>query len=627
MAAVQVANIRRDPPADLTRSVMPFSDEGLKVYNARNKVLFGNERVVLGDYTHVARDPMFALPMKHAVDVTVFSLFGVGFTQARAVSLVAFFGSIALIFFAVSRARTPLAGYLASLVFGLSTLFGMYFRLAVGYSLGMFFLALFLAMLAPVVGAELTGRVRWRSFLAGLVLAASVFCRTPYYGLIPGALLAFAAMDWKDGRFERLLSGRTLPFALAVLVALALRVLIMGYASTVGAFASLPARAAFTPHVDLAYLKRLWGFLALTGSRLGFATLLGGFYVVRLSFRRDRFDGLVGGLMLGQAFFICLQSYLMPRHFLAAWGLLAVMAGMALAEIWRLIAESVGRRFAGGVMAILIAFVILGGAVGYSRWLRTAGFEMVAASRRTGELVGDPDGKLIFGNMAATLSMENNLRTLALLGPPDMDRIRTALDEFPVTHFAHVDGRGYLPHEFCASRLFENRFRRLETFHLGRFQTTLYEVKDYIGENLYAHPGFDGADDGTDVWRISEAPGGRVNVEKGEAVVMSPTAARWSGLEQTVGLGSDVEKLVASIEFRTEGTSERGAMFEFVFLDGPDGRELKKQQWFLGRSEDRWQRHADVVTVPSGAALVRVRMGLEFSSGDARFRNPRLRPL
>jgi len=509
IAALQITQIRRDPPANLTPSAMPFTDEALKLYNARNAVLFGKDRAVEGDYSMYARDPKYTAPVKHAIDVAVFSLFGVGFAQARAVSIGAFFASMIAIFLAVSKARTLFAGYMAALVFGLSTLLGMYFRLATGYSLGMFFLAAFLAIVAPVLSAQLDVRMRRRFFAAGLVLAAGVFSKTLYYGLVPGALVAFAVMDWRDGRLGGLLSGRAFMFGLAVATALAARLGVMGYSATVQAYAAMPARAAFEPQLDMAFFARVLEFLRETGGRMGFVTLLCGFYVLRLSSRSDRFDGLVVALVLGQVFCVCLQSYVAPRHFLAAWGILAVIGGVAISDAHKSVGDSAGKRLATVVAGALVGLVLLGAVGGYSRWLRTTDSSMVRASTQTADLIGESEGKLLLGNMAGTLAMENRLRTLALLGPVTVDKIERAVEQFAVTHFAHIENPGYLPRGFHATALFEDRFRRIETFHLGRFETTLYEVTDHIDENLYANPSFDSDDAAPSLWELS--PGADVS--------------------------------------------------------------------------------------------------------------------
>jgi len=487
LVAVHMANIRRDPPANLTRSVMPFSDEGLWVSDARNVALFGRARVVGADCSRFMYETRYFSPLKHGMDVVVFSLFGVGFAQARAVALAAFFASTFLIFYAVSRARGFVGGYFAALVFGASWALGMYFRLAAGYSLGMFFVAASLALVGPVLAGRCTGRIRWRFLLGGAFLAGSLLCKAVYYGVAPGALVALAIMDWRDGRLRGALRGRAVTFLLGIMAALVAALAVTGFSEMWGAYTGIPAATQYEIHFA-GYTSRLWGLLEQTWSRMGLALALFSFCLVRIAFRRTRLEGFMLALAVGEVAFACLKAYTPQRHFLAAWGLMAAMGGMAIADAASLVRSAAGKHPAVCVAGALVGLVLVVSTASYVRWLGTSGYALVEASERTGRLVGHDDDKLLFGNMAPALGMENRVRTLGLLGTLTVDALERILDDFNVTHLANVDKPAYLPEGFYDSSLFNGRLRKIETFRLGDFDTTLYEVTSRAGGKLHGAP-------------------------------------------------------------------------------------------------------------------------------------------
>lgn len=151
-----------DPPANLTFSISPFTDEGFMVQNARSKLLFGSW--LLDDFFRMAVSALFSL-----IEFANFWLFGPGFVEARLVSVLFGTGSVVLVFFLLRRERGTLAGFLGSSLLTTNYLFVMQNRLALEESAMLFFVLVSLWFLTarPARAAQF--------FFAGLAAAVAAF--------------------------------------------------------------------------------------------------------------------------------------------------------------------------------------------------------------------------------------------------------------------------------------------------------------------------------------------------------------------------------------------------------------------------------------------------------------------
>jgi 4-amino-4-deoxy-L-arabinose transferase-like glycosyltransferase len=158
---LRAADLRADPPPDLSWSFAPWTDEGLNTYSARSLVLDGAWRT--DDFF-----PFVVYPLFNLLVALAFRLFGVGFVSVKLVSLLAGLGSIVALYFLVRDAAGRLAGLIAALLLALCYPHVMYTRLGLVESLQVLFL-----LLAGLCWARGLER-RWAMALAGLFAAGTV---------------------------------------------------------------------------------------------------------------------------------------------------------------------------------------------------------------------------------------------------------------------------------------------------------------------------------------------------------------------------------------------------------------------------------------------------------------------
>jgi 4-amino-4-deoxy-L-arabinose transferase-like glycosyltransferase len=111
-----------DPPWNPFVGIV-WHDEGAWVHNARNRVLFGQ-------WSMDAWNPMYLAPVFTALEYAAFSLFGVGVWQARLVSELAGLGSVVLLALGVRRVAGGTAGLIAGLLLATNYVYVMYNRAA-----------------------------------------------------------------------------------------------------------------------------------------------------------------------------------------------------------------------------------------------------------------------------------------------------------------------------------------------------------------------------------------------------------------------------------------------------------------------------------------------------------------
>ena len=109
--------------ADMPLYISPCADEGIYVHNARNQVLFGEW--VLDDWNNMYISPIF----NYFVYLS-FSLFGVGFVQARLVSVAASLVTIWLVFACLKRRTGIKAALMAGLLLSVNYVYVAFGKMA-----------------------------------------------------------------------------------------------------------------------------------------------------------------------------------------------------------------------------------------------------------------------------------------------------------------------------------------------------------------------------------------------------------------------------------------------------------------------------------------------------------------
>ncbi|MFO7674923.1 MAG: glycosyltransferase family 39 protein [bacterium] len=158
---LRAADLRADPPPDLSWSFAPWTDEGLNAYSARSLVLHGAWKT--DDFF-----PFVVYPLFNLLVALAFRLFGVGFVSVKLVSLLAGLGSIVALYFLVRSSAGRLAGLIAALLLALCYPHVMYTRLGLVESLQVLFLLL--TGLCWAKGLERP----WALALSGLFAAGTV---------------------------------------------------------------------------------------------------------------------------------------------------------------------------------------------------------------------------------------------------------------------------------------------------------------------------------------------------------------------------------------------------------------------------------------------------------------------
>ncbi|KPJ63440.1 MAG: hypothetical protein AMS15_00360 [Planctomycetes bacterium DG_23] len=174
-----------DPPYFITDSRAPFTDEGLKFYEARNLVLFGKTKPLENDLYggHLRKSPIPVL-----LTCIVFRIFGVGFLQARLVSVVSSLLGLYLFYRILSRYLSPLATYVGTILLGVNFVYVSYNRMGLFETLMVFFL---------ILTVYLWGEgIRLRIFGA-LAAVAAIFVKVQAAIIFPVLILSFLGEYWK----------------------------------------------------------------------------------------------------------------------------------------------------------------------------------------------------------------------------------------------------------------------------------------------------------------------------------------------------------------------------------------------------------------------------------------------
>jgi len=133
--ALRAADLRADPPPNLSWSFAPYTDESLNTYSARNYFLYGTWKT--DDFF-----PFVIYPLVNILVALIFKIFGMGFVQVKIISLLSGVLGILLIALLLREKNRPIAGLLAALFFATCYPLVMYSRLGLVETLEILFLLL-----------------------------------------------------------------------------------------------------------------------------------------------------------------------------------------------------------------------------------------------------------------------------------------------------------------------------------------------------------------------------------------------------------------------------------------------------------------------------------------------------
>lgn len=185
-AILRLWNLSADPSILLDSGQV--GDEGYWLYNARNLATYG--KTVVDDFYHdFAAAPVFSF-----FAYLIFSIFGVGFFQARLVSAVA--GTITLIFtYLIAKHINNKVALFATFLVAINTLLLLHNRLAVGESLAIMF---------TTIGFYSLFRKRSEYFTGG-VFALAILSKTTSFLYLPSVFLIMIVSDKNKNLITRTL--------------------------------------------------------------------------------------------------------------------------------------------------------------------------------------------------------------------------------------------------------------------------------------------------------------------------------------------------------------------------------------------------------------------------------------
>jgi 4-amino-4-deoxy-L-arabinose transferase-like glycosyltransferase len=395
-----------DPPAGLTGSNAPFTDEGFNLANARNRALFG--RFGLDDVDRSLTNGAYS-----AVAAVVFRLAGARLAAGRAISMASLAAAVLLLAVGLAEPFGRRAALLAAAALGGGDLALEYGRLALVEPL----VVVLLTAAFVVVCAVGRRPSRALAALAGLLLAAAVSVKAtallPGLVLLAGPLLpALAARDRARLGAGLVALGAALAAALAWLALVALpnldrlRTALRTWPEVhyPGSPGALAARLGdYLAHSDQALGRSL---PLLAAAALGVAAAAARWR--SLDPRRREALLLAGGWGVGLWAAIAVGDYAPNRYVVPALPGLAVLAGFGLDAL----AGLAGRRWRAAVVAGALGVAVA--APGAGRFLADADpgpGQRVRAQRVLSAQL--PPGSVVYGTYAPTLLFDTGARTLA----------------------------------------------------------------------------------------------------------------------------------------------------------------------------------------------------------------------
>ncbi len=175
----RTADLRADPPPDLSWSFAPYTDESLNTYSARNLILYGNW--YQDDFL-----PFCIYPLVNIVVALIFKLVGIGFVQVKLLSVLSGLLGVLIMALLIRHTAGEITALLAGLLLALSYPLVMYSRLGLVETVQILFLLLtgffWIKSLEKPVLMLLTGFCAFSTFL--LIKISGVF-------ILPALLLLF----------------------------------------------------------------------------------------------------------------------------------------------------------------------------------------------------------------------------------------------------------------------------------------------------------------------------------------------------------------------------------------------------------------------------------------------------
>ena len=423
-----------DPPAGLTASNAPWTDEGFNLANARERVLTG--AFATGDIDRSLTNGAYS-----AVAAVVFAVRGPNLAAGRAISMVAVAGAVLLLAVGLAEALGTLPALLAAAVLAGADLVLEYGRLALVEPLVVLLLtvAFVLAVRAPSRPSP------WAGAGLGLALAAAVSVKA--IALLPAlatlAVMLVAALARRDRR------------------ALAMGLVGLGVALAAGLVWLL---AVALPNLDrlrtgleiwprVSYLAapwtlagRLWRYLAAGSDGAAWRSLpllaaaALGLVALAVSWRRlapaARDTLLIAGLWgIGLWAALGVGDYL-PTHYLApnryvvpALPGLAVLGGFGLAWLAGTVARQGTARTA--VAVVLALAVAVPGTARYLAAAAGSGHQRERDQRTLAAAL--PPRAVVFGAYAPTLLFDTRDRLISTW-PPAGANVDDPVGRFGVSH-------------------------------------------------------------------------------------------------------------------------------------------------------------------------------------------------
>jgi 4-amino-4-deoxy-L-arabinose transferase-like glycosyltransferase len=427
--------VAADPPAGLTGSNAPWTDEGFNLANARNRVLFG--RFHTDDVDRSLTNGAYS-----ALAAAEFAVTGPGIVAGRWLSVAAAAAAVLLLGAGLARPLGTGPALLAAAALGGCQLLLQYGRLGFTEPLVVALLCGALVLAARAPGSR---RPAVTAAGAGLLLAAAVSVKA--IAAVPAAVLLGVPLAAGLARRDRQAIGRGLAAAGAAAGAAALWVLLVAL-----------------PNLDrLRTGLRIWPHVTYPGDPVELAGRLAG-YVARSDGALPRTAPLLLAALAGTALLAARWPRLPPaRRELAltalAWGVLtwlavavadyapnryvapalpglAVLAGVGLGALadraWA------RRPWAGAVVAAALALAVtVPGAAAFAAQAASGGRTLAAGQRTLGPLVGDD--AVVYGGYGPTLLLGTRARLVTPWAPAGAN-VGDPVGRFGVTHVL-TDGR------------------------------------------------------------------------------------------------------------------------------------------------------------------------------------------
>lgn len=186
---LRACDLRADPPADLSWSFAPYTDEALNAYSARCLVLHGAWKI--DDFF-----PFVIYPLTNMLTAGVMKVLGVGMVQLKLVSVVAGVFGILAMYLLLKESAGNLAGLLGAFTLAVCFPLVMYSRLGLIETVQIMFLLL--AGLFWVKGL----RRPWLMTLGGFFATGTTFLVKVSAVFIFPTMLVLFLWEWFDSRAD-----------------------------------------------------------------------------------------------------------------------------------------------------------------------------------------------------------------------------------------------------------------------------------------------------------------------------------------------------------------------------------------------------------------------------------------